>query len=472
VITINRGQTTATVTFKTPFANTPEIIVTPSNSHAGTTVTIVSKSATGFTVLIPTKDYTSKRTFTYLAFASDKDDAESAPDDLPADIADIYRDINKLDQVVVDEANMVNVYTNPHAILRYGNTYMVYNKLGQVIMVKQYSNPTCTGGTATTPPTCTTPTLLNTQTRTYTGDNRLKNIDTSTYTVNTEYDDKGNKVWEESIDKASGNRKIVTYWTDTERTYQSCTGTTCTTDREERDILVDGRRHATMVVKNGVETYRYYVTSSLGTTTLVLGEDGAILEESDTNPYGDIRYGSNNNEVTTYYGLHERNDTTGLVDMEARMYDPTNLQFSAPDPMSLYNPTAFLSDPQQMHMYAYGRNNPVRYNDPDGKMINEGITLYYLHKNISSNINNYVNNIDTLDHNIREAAFAFQYPYAAARIGPAYDGSEKRNISTIASNFAINMTSDSSVYQGDQNEGSERNSFRQRRLFLSQNSRR
>jgi hypothetical protein len=93
-------------------------------------------------------------------------------------------------------------------------------------------------------------------------------------------------------------------------------------------------------------------------------------------------------------------------------------------------------------------------------MINEGITLYYLHKNISSNINNYVNNIDTLDHNIREAAFAFQYPYAAARIGPAYDGSEKRNISTIASNFAINMTSDSSVYQGDQNEGSERNSFR------------
>lgn len=454
-ITINRGQTTATITFKTSFASTPEIIVTPSNSHAGTVVTIVSKSATGFTISVPSKDYTAKRAFTYLAFVSDQDNGESAPDDIPVDIADIYRDINKLDQQVVDEANMVNVYTNPHAILRYGNTYMVYNKLGQVILVKSYSNPTCTGGTETTPPTCTTPTLLSTQSRTYTGDGRTKNIDSSTSVVNTDYDETGNKVYEEVIDKATGTKKTTTYWSDTERTYHTCTGTTCTLDREEKDILVDGRRHATMIVKNGVETYRYYLTNTLGTTSLALSEDGAILEDSDINPYGDIRYGTNNNDVTTYYGLHERNDTTGLIDMEARMYDPTNLQFSAPDPISLYNPTAYLSDPSQMHMYAYAKGNPVRYNDPTGQCVGVIGSL------VCDVLEPYIVNSSLIEPSKKEVFFAINNPINARIIGDIQHF--KPSISSYSSDFAINATNQNgkSLFEGDQfGDGTEMNAFR------------
>jgi hypothetical protein len=53
--------------------------------------------------------------------------------------------------------------------------------------------------------------------------------------------------------------------------------------------------------------------------------------------------------------------------MNARMYDETMPSFLSLDPTSQYNPQSILTDPQQLNLYAYARNNPIRYNDPSGE---------------------------------------------------------------------------------------------------------
>jgi len=52
--------------------------------------------------------------------------------------------------------------------------------------------------------------------------------------------------------------------------------------------------------------------------------------------------------------------------MNARMYNEGEENFLSLDPTSQYNPSSLLSDPQQLNLYAYARNNPIRYNDPSG----------------------------------------------------------------------------------------------------------
>ncbi|MEV7198002.1 RHS repeat-associated core domain-containing protein [Streptomyces sp. NPDC093510] len=54
-------------------------------------------------------------------------------------------------------------------------------------------------------------------------------------------------------------------------------------------------------------------------------------------------------------------DTTGLTHLGAREYDPTLGRFISVDPVM------DTADPQQMHGYTYGNNNPVIHADPDGK---------------------------------------------------------------------------------------------------------
>ncbi|MFE9258633.1 RHS repeat domain-containing protein [Streptomyces sp. NPDC006879] len=54
-------------------------------------------------------------------------------------------------------------------------------------------------------------------------------------------------------------------------------------------------------------------------------------------------------------------DSTGLTHLGAREYDPTLGRFISVDPV------IDQTDPQQMHGYTYGNNNPLVYADPDGK---------------------------------------------------------------------------------------------------------
>jgi RHS repeat-associated protein len=55
-------------------------------------------------------------------------------------------------------------------------------------------------------------------------------------------------------------------------------------------------------------------------------------------------------------------DPTGLTHLGAREYDPHLGRFISVDPV------IDTADPQQMHGYTYGNNNPLIHSDPDGKL--------------------------------------------------------------------------------------------------------
>ncbi|MCT2594182.1 sugar-binding protein, partial [Streptomyces sp. N2-109] len=67
-------------------------------------------------------------------------------------------------------------------------------------------------------------------------------------------------------------------------------------------------------------------------------------------------------------GIDDTKDT-GLTHLGAREYDPATGRFISVDPLM------DLADPQQIHGYTYGNNNPLTYSDPTGKMFagNDGM---------------------------------------------------------------------------------------------------
>lgn len=62
----------------------------------------------------------------------------------------------------------------------------------------------------------------------------------------------------------------------------------------------------------------------------------------------------------------------GLYDYRSRFYDPKLGRFISPDPI-VPNP----GNPQDLNRYAYCRNNPLRYTDPDGHTVRSALDLIH-----------------------------------------------------------------------------------------------
>jgi RHS repeat-associated protein len=127
-------------------------------------------------------------------------------------------------------------------------------------------------------------------------------------------------------------------------------------------------------------TGRVYVTADqLGSTRLVTGAGGVVLERHDYAPFGE--------DVTAAQGCgtprsprcdvpgygpsgmpimftgKERDEKTGLDYFGARYMSSAQGRFTSPDPSRL---SAFISDPQSWNMYTYAYNNPLRFVDKNG----------------------------------------------------------------------------------------------------------
>ncbi len=114
--------------------------------------------------------------------------------------------------------------------------------------------------------------------------------------------------------------------------------------------------------------FKYFLSDHLGSTSVVLDDDGTILEQQRYLPFGQARvmppYASVTSTDFTYTGQRNLPDT-GLMDYKARFYSPYLNQFTQPDTIvpNLYNP-------QSLNRYSYALNNPIRYNDPTGHLSN------------------------------------------------------------------------------------------------------
>jgi RHS repeat-associated protein len=119
----------------------------------------------------------------------------------------------------------------------------------------------------------------------------------------------------------------------------------------------------------------YFTTDYLGSTRMILSATGGCLERLDYAPFGGQIsrsgydcYGSASNEKPLYTGQMRDGESTAGTDtgqdyFNARYFWANTARFTSPDaPFADQRP----EDGQSWNMYAYVRNNPLRYVDPSG----------------------------------------------------------------------------------------------------------
>ena len=133
--------------------------------------------------------------------------------------------------------------------------------------------------------------------------------------------------------------------------------------------------HAVMVksTKGGGSTVLYrIVRDHVGSIVALVGDGGKIVEENSYDAWGRMR-DPDTHEVYLMdkvpgltlgrgYGSHEYLHRFGLVNMNARLYDPVLGRFASPDPY-VQDPTL----PQNFNRYSYCLNNPLLYCDQSGE---------------------------------------------------------------------------------------------------------
>lgn len=111
----------------------------------------------------------------------------------------------------------------------------------------------------------------------------------------------------------------------------------------------------------GSDVVTYIHTDALGSPVARSDAAGNIISRTRYEPYGGTAGG-----VTPTIGFtgHVNDADTGLVYMQQRYYDPVAGRFLSVDPV-----TTDANTGNSFNRFAYGRNNPYKYVDPDGREI-------------------------------------------------------------------------------------------------------
>lgn len=108
-----------------------------------------------------------------------------------------------------------------------------------------------------------------------------------------------------------------------------------------------------------------YLYDERGNTTLILGPDGAIHGQYSYDPYGQLLSSQESMHHPFKFqgslGHASIIDMDNLILMRSRVYDSKQGRFLTRDPEGRFHGT------QQLNPYSYGRNNPVRFSDPNGR---------------------------------------------------------------------------------------------------------
>lgn len=130
----------------------------------------------------------------------------------------------------------------------------------------------------------------------------------------------------------------------------------------------------TVLIKQGNSSSVYQILRDhLGSITHVLNSSGTVVQELSYDAWGRLRNPSTlalfapTNEPEPYLGRgycgHEHLTGLGLINMNARLYDPLLGRFLSPDP---YVQMPDFS--QSYNRYSYCLNNPLKYTDPSGEL--------------------------------------------------------------------------------------------------------
>ena len=110
------------------------------------------------------------------------------------------------------------------------------------------------------------------------------------------------------------------------------------------------------------QTVEYIHTDALGTPVSVTDVNRNVIERSEYEPYGEV-LNRPVNDGPGYTG-HVMDAATGLTYMQQRYYDPGIGRFLSVDPVTADGNTG-----GNFNRYWYANNNPYKFKDPDGRII-------------------------------------------------------------------------------------------------------
>jgi RHS repeat-associated protein len=145
-----------------------------------------------------------------------------------------------------------------------------------------------------------------------------------------------------------------------------------------------GQKVAMRTSTGGSSTLSWLITDHLGSTNVTANADGSLQSEMRYAPFGEMRY-TNGVTPSDYRYTGQRNldaqgntFSLGLMDYNARFYDPLLGRFIQPDTIV---PGAGSS--AAFNRFSYVFNNPIRFNDPSGHLICED-SFYGCSRNFTS----------------------------------------------------------------------------------------
>lgn len=108
---------------------------------------------------------------------------------------------------------------------------------------------------------------------------------------------------------------------------------------------------------------QYYYSNHLGSISLVTDGTGEPIARLRYEPFGAVAAPSRGYRATNHtFTGRVLDESTGLVDLGARLYMPELGRFLSPDDRLSQGPY----DPRSFNRYAYAVNNPIKYVDPTG----------------------------------------------------------------------------------------------------------
>jgi RHS repeat-associated protein len=125
---------------------------------------------------------------------------------------------------------------------------------------------------------------------------------------------------------------------------------------------------ATALAQTTTQVVEFYHTDALGSVRAVtkqVDDEWAVVSRHDFMPFGEEVAPQTPPPDKRLFTGKERDSETGLDYFEARYYRADLGRFTTVDPE--LNVNEALLEPQQWNRYAYVKNNPLRYTDPNGK---------------------------------------------------------------------------------------------------------
>jgi len=124
--------------------------------------------------------------------------------------------------------------------------------------------------------------------------------------------------------------------------------------------------YSTIVASPAEAKVSYLTADHLGSPRINTDANGATISRHDYMPFGEevVRAGYGGDTVRKQFTSYERDNESELDFAQARYYSSKLGRFYSVDPE---NVGATEDDPQSWNAYAYSRNNPVLFTDPDGE---------------------------------------------------------------------------------------------------------